>query len=93
MEEKVIIEFTKEEVNEVRELQQNVLTITSRICETELNIHELESTFQELKTEKANLISGYNDVRAQEVELGNRLREKYGDGTYDINTNQFTPNK
>ena len=93
MEEKLVKQFTEEEVNEIKELQQRVLTITSRIGEVELNIQELESTFQELKNEKATLINAYGEVRVQESELGKRLQEKYGDGEYNIETNTFTPNK
>ena len=29
----------------------------------------------------------------EENELAKVLREKYGDGTYDVQTNTFTPNK
>ena len=93
MEEKLVKQFTEEEVNEIKELQQRVLTITSRIGEVELNIQELGSTFQELKNEKATLINAYGEVRVQESELGKRLQEKYGDGEYDITTNTFTPSK
>ena len=93
MEEKLVKQFTEQEVTEIRELQQRVLTIVSRIGEVELNIQELESTFQELKNEKATLINAYGEVRVQESELGKRLREKYGDGEYNIETNTFTPNK
>jgi len=93
MEEKLVKQFTEQEVTEIRELQQRVLTIISRIGEVELNIQELESTFQELKNEKATLINAYGEIRVQESELGKRLREKYGDGEYDIETNTFTPNK
>jgi uncharacterized coiled-coil DUF342 family protein len=93
MEEKLVKQFTEEEVIEIKELQQKVLTIISRIGEVELNIQELESTFQELKNEKATLINAYGDVKVQESELGKRLREKYGDGQYDIATNTFTPSK
>ena len=91
--EKTVKQFTKEEVDEIRELQQRVITITARIGEIELNIQELEKTFQSLKGEKVTLVNSYNEIRVQEGELGKKLREKYGEGTYDIGTNTFTPNK
>jgi hypothetical protein len=58
-----------------------------------LEIYELESTFQALKDEKQSLINSFGEVRKEEMELGKVLRDKYGEGTYDIGTNQFTPNK
>lgn len=93
MEEKTIIQFTQEEVNNIQEFQQRVLTTNTRIGEIELLIHGLEQDFQSLKTEKKNLIDDYSTLRQKEAELSNELKEKYGEGTYDISTNQFTPTK
>lgn len=93
MEEKQVIQFTDEEVNKIQEFQQKVLTTNTRIGEIELLIHGLEQEFQELKNEKQSLIDGYTNLRQEEMELGAELKEKYGEGTYDINTNQFVPTK
>ena len=93
MSEKTIVNFTEEEVGKITELQQKVLTTNTRIGEIELQIHELEQEFQELKSQKQTLISNYSNLRQEEMELGTELRKKYGEGTYDIGTNQFTPNK
>lgn len=93
MEEKSMIQFTQEEVSKIQEFQEKVITTNTRIGEIELLIHGLEREFQELKTEKQSLIDGYTALRQQEMELGAELKEKYGEGTYDINTNQFIPTK
>ena len=93
MEEKRVIQFTDEEVTKIQEFQQKVLTTNTRIGEIELLIHGLEQEFQELKNEKQSLIDGYTNLRQEEMELGAELKEKYGEGTYDINTNQFVPTK
>lgn len=91
MSEKVVKQFTEEEVAEIKGLQQQVLTTISKIGEVELNIQDLEDSYKALQNEKNSLISEYNDLRVKETEIGKRLREKYGDGTYDITTNTFTP--
>ena len=91
MSEKLVKQFTEEEVAEIKGLQQQVLTTMSKVGEIELNIQNLEDTYKALQTEKNSLISEYNDLRVKETEIGKRLREKYGDGTYDITTNTFTP--
>jgi len=93
MNEKTIVNFTEEEVRKITELQQKVLTTNTRIGEIELQIHGLEQEFQSLKNEKQTLINGYSSLTQEEMELGKELREKYGEGTYDIGTNTFTPNK
>lgn len=91
MSEKVVKQFTEEEVAEIKGLQQQVLTTISKVGEVELNIQDLEDSYKALQNEKNSLISEYNDLRVKETEIGKRLREKYGDGTYDITTNTFTP--
>ena len=93
MEEKTMIQFSLEEVNKIQEFQQKVITTNTRIGEIELQIHGLEQEFQSLKNEKQSLIDGYTTLRQQEMELSAELKDKYGEGTYDINTNQFTPTK
>jgi len=93
MEEKTVVQFTQEEVNKIQEFQQRVITTNTRIGEIELQIHGLEKEFQELKNEKQSLINGYTTLRQEEMELSAELKEKYGEGTYDITTNQFTPTK
>ena len=93
MEEKTVVQFTQEEVNKIQEFQQRVITTNTRIGEIELQIHGLEKEFQELKNEKQSLINGYTTLRQEEMELSAELKDKYGEGTYDITTNQFTPTK
>ena len=93
MSEKTIVNFTEEEVGKISELQKKTLTINTRLGEIEFNIYELESNFQALRNEKQTLISSFGEARKEEMELGQVLRDKYGEGTYDIGTNQFTPNK
>ena len=91
MDEKVVKQFTEEEVNRIQELRDRVLTINTRLGEIELNIHELESAFEDLKNQKTILIQEHKTLQQDEQKLGDELRDKYGQGTYDITTNQFTP--
>lgn len=93
MSEKVVKQFTEEEVSEIKNLQEQVITTISKVGEIELNIQDLEDSYKALQNEKNSLISEYNNLRVKETEIGKRLREKYGDGTYDITTNTFTPIK
>ena len=88
-----MIQFTQDEVSKIQELQQKVMTTNTRIGEIELLIHGLEREFQELKNEKQSLIGEYANIQQHEMELSVELKEKYGEGTYDISTNQFTPTK
>ena len=93
MNETQIIKFTEDEVNRIQELQQKVLTINTQVGEVELRINGLEVEFQELKKQKQSLISEYNTLSVEEQDIANDLKEKYGEGTYDISKNVFTPTK
>jgi regulator of replication initiation timing len=93
MNETQIIKFTEDEVNRIQELQQKVLTINTQVGEVELRINGLEVEFQELKKQKQSLISEYNTLSVEEQDIANDLKEKYGEGTYDISKNEFTPTK
>ena len=93
MSETLVKQFTEEEINKINELRQRVLTINTRIGEIEILVHQLESEFQSLKTEKETLFQSYSELQSEELKLANELREKYGEGTYDIGTNTFTPSK
>lgn len=93
MAETLVKQFTEDEVKKINELRQRVLSINTRIGEIEILVHELESEFQNLKTEKQTLFQSYSEMKSEEMKLANELREKYGEGTYDIATNTFTPNK
>lgn len=93
MAEKVIKEFSKEEKSKIENIQTKVLQITARLGEIEIDVNTLETQFTNLKEEKLNLMKSYSELKVEEQTLASGLREKYGEGTYDITTNQFTPNK
>jgi|TARA_B100000085_G_C18292943_1_gene410974 chromosome segregation ATPase len=93
MAEKVVKEFSQEEKSKIENIQTKVLQITARLGEIEIDVNTLETQFSNLKDEKINLMKSYSELRVEEQTLAGELREKYGEGTYDITTNQFTPNK
>ena len=93
MAEKVIKEFSKEEKSKIENIQTKVLQITARLGEIEIDVNTLETQFTNLKEEKLNLMKSYSKLKVEEQTLAGELRKKYGEGTYDITTNQFTPNK
>mgnify|MGYP005987802263 CR=1 FL=1 len=91
MAEKVVKEFSNEEQEQIFNIQKKVLSVTSRLGEIEIDIQRLENTFTDLKNEKQSLLQNYENLRSEEQVLAKGLREKYGEGTYDIEKNTFTP--
>ena len=93
MAEKVLRSFSEEEKKKITEIQSKVLSITARLGEIEIGITTLESQFSSLKDEKDTLMKSYRELVDEENKFGEELRIKYGDGTYDVQTNTFTPSK
>ena len=91
MAEKVVKSFTNEEKERVLNIQSKVVSITARLGEIEVDVRGLDDKFKQLKDEKEQLLSSYGELRLEESKLSTELREKYGDGTYDVKTNTFTP--
>ena len=80
METKVL---TQEEVQQLRDVQQERLTLVEQFGILEYNIQDLEQQKQQLKITLSSL-------KQKEIELGKVLQEKYGDGTINIEKGEFT---
>ena len=93
MAEKVLKSFSEEEKKKITEIQSKVLAITSRLGEIQLAYLSFEESMKSLQEERQGLVESYKESVNEANELAKVLREKYGDGTYDVQTNTFTPNK
>lgn len=93
MEEKTVIQFTQEEAGRIKSLQEEVLFTTTRLGEIELEIHQLEEIFEDLKSQKTTLFGEYKQMMSNQEMISKQLKEKYGEGEYDISTNTFVPKK
>ena len=80
METKVL---TQEELQQIKDVQQERLTLTDQFGIVEYNIQDLEQ-------QKSQLVSRLVALKQKEIELGNMLQEKYGDGTINIEKGEFT---
>lgn len=73
----------QEEIQQIKNIQQERSSIIEQFGIIEFNIQELEQQKQQLKISLINL-------KQREVELGQTLQEKYGDGTINIEKGEFT---
>ena len=73
----------QEELQQVKDVQQERLTLTDQFGVIEYNIQDLEQ-------QKSQLISRLVILKQKEIELGKMLQEKYGDGTINIEKGEFT---
>jgi len=81
MESKVL---TQEEIQSLKELQNNQLELVTSLGELEYKISVLESQKQFLKNQIVKQIES-------ETKIGKELQEKYGDGNIDLEKGEFTP--
>ena len=79
------IKFTEDELKSINELQVKYNQITMAMGQLTISKYNLELREEALK-------STLEDTRNSEQELAKSLNEKYGAGTLDIESGEFTPN-
>jgi len=90
MEEKLVKQFEETERQTLLDFRQKNLAVTARLGEIEIQSKELEEIFANLRAEKEELIKNYKELAQTQNEFGKELTQKYGVGSYDIDTNTFT---
>jgi len=79
METKVL---TQEEIDQLRNLQQQRKDLTEIFGLLEINY----------ETQKQSLIYQLSQLIQAEEQIGNQLQQKYGDGTINLDKEEFTSN-
>ena len=74
--------ITEEELKELENFQQSISTITFQLGQ--LALRKLN-----LKTEEEIIESRYSDLLKTEKQLGDRLKEKYGDSQINLKTGEL----
>ena len=78
------IKFTEEELKSLQELQGTYNQIT-------LEMGQLSFSRINLDAQEETLKSTLAETRAKEQDLAKELTEKYGKGTLNVDTGEFTP--
>jgi len=77
--------LTQEELQEIKDFQDKRQILMQQFGVIEFNIQDLES-------QKQQLIVDLNNLKQQEIQIGSKLQDKYGEGTIDIEKGEFTSN-
>ena len=80
------IKFTEEEIKQLQNLQSTYQQITFSMGQ--ISLQKIT-----LNTREQNVLQTLDDIRSQEAELAKNLTEKYGKGSLNIETGEFTPIK
>ena len=78
------IKFTEEEVKNLQELQSTYQQITLAFGQVSVSRMALDEREQSLK-------NTLNDTKSKENDLAKSLTKKYGKGSLNIETGEFTP--
>ena len=76
--------FTQEEIDSLQEIQTEMDQIIIRFGQLSINREALNSQEVVLKEQLTKL-------KVKETNLAKTLSEKYGKGTFDLETNEFRP--
>lgn len=82
------IKFTKEEVQQIENLRQNVVNVFNQLGQLAI---ERNRRIKELDKLESDLVERHSGLVEEEQKLFQGLNEKYGDGNYNPETNEFTP--
>ena len=84
------IKFTEDEVSKINQLRQDVANLFTRLGQLQIEkkrrIDEIENLEKEIFEQHQNLVN-------EEQQIFKELNEKYGDGNYDPNSNEFNPSE
>lgn len=85
--------LTKEELEEISSLRNSLGTVVTDVGQMALQIQLLEADVSELKIKSAEQSKVFKLLLQKEQELVNRLSAKYGTGTINFETGDYTPEK
>ena len=77
---------SKEEINQITELQNKTQSVVYQLGQLKLSEMQLESRFESLK-------SALENIEKEETSLAEGFSKKYGVGSLNIETGEFTPTK
>ena len=86
-------EVTKEELAEIDSLREKLSTVVSETGQISLQVQLLEADITELKSKLQEQGNLFKKLLDEEQQLINRLSEKYGTGSIDFETGEFTPDR
>ena len=85
--------FTKDELSSIQELQTKYAQSTDAFGRLKVQRLIMNQQMDQLEEAEVRLENDYTDLQKTEQELVKSLNDKYGAGSLDINTGEFTPTK
>ena len=85
--------FTQEEMDKIKEIQSSYVGVQQAFGQLEVNRIRLEQQLDATQQASSDLRKKFSDVQGAEQKFIEELNTKYGDGSLDLESGTFTPNK
>ncbi len=82
--------FTTEELNQIKELQEKYNSLGIQLVQLTLSINNAKEYLASLQEQKENLTQEILQTNEKEKKLAQFLDEKYGAGSLNMETGEFT---
>ena len=82
--------ITEEELQDVRQLQQDFQTVTFQVGELSIIEHNLQNQLDDVKTELKNFYSSLKTLQQKETDLIDKLKSSYPDQTINFETGELS---
>jgi chaperonin cofactor prefoldin len=86
------IKFTEEELDNIKTIQEEYSTVGIQLVQLKLARKSSEEYIAALQQEEDRIVEQIDSINKREKELTESLNEKYGIGSLDMTTGEFTPN-
>jgi uncharacterized coiled-coil DUF342 family protein len=86
-------EITKEDLEQISQLRNKLATVVSESGQLTLQVQLLQSDIVELNEKLSEQAKVFKELLEEEQELLKQLSKKYGVGSINFETGEFTPEK
>ena len=86
------VKFTEEELSKVKLLQNDYLDIQNKLGQVSLTRIRLNTQLKALDTEEESILKNHEELQTKEKDFLDKITKKYGVGTLNPETGEFTPN-
>ena len=84
------MKVTKEELDELLDIQKKYQETFLKIGELTSKISELDDSIAMMESQKGEYLDVYKDIMSKDRDIAKRIIDKYGPGTIDPNTGEIT---
>lgn len=86
------IQFDQQELEQIKKLQEQYNILGIQLVQLKIALKNANEYLENLKAQELLVDSQIQETNKQEKDLAKQLEEKYGAGSLDLETGQFTPN-